>query len=442
MKKRIIIRIISFLLALIIVTLVFCIKYYRRSLSFQNEIRYTYSRSFEEMNSSFNKMRVALEKLSFVSSVGQISQLATDIYTEARIAKQAFSQLPTGAQAHENVNKFLSQVGNYTVYLAQKIIDGGEINEIEKSNLGTLTTIAANMSDNFSQLQVEIDRTGHWNENLTKNIQSTVENDVFVESISKLDESIIDYPTLLYDGPYSDYISSGSVYLVGNAVETDEQTAKTVAANALGIEVEELTLDNFDSGRIPAFNFVYGEGTASVSINGGKLISLRKYNVGSEQNLSYVQAKKSAEKFMGEMYKDTFLANYYFTDNGVCVVNFALVSDGVICYADLVKVGVDMSNGDIVFFDARGYLTNNKPREIESPAYTLEQAQAKLNGDLTVKSTALTLIPTSGGYEKLCYEFLCRTKENREILVYISAETLAEEDIFLIFKTNGGTLTK
>ena len=442
MKKRTLIRIIAFMLALLIVVGIYCFKYYRRSLSFQNEIRYTYSRSFEEMNSSLNKIRVALEKISFVTSPSQISQLATDVYTEAKIAKQAFSHLPTGYQAHDNINKFLSQVGNYTVYLARRVIDGGEITEIERTNIETLSGLANTVSEDFTKLQVEIDRGGYWTEALTQNLENIVVNDVFSESITKLDESIIDYPTLLYDGPFSDYISSGEIYLVENSEEISEDTAKLIAANALNISAEDLSLDNYDSGRIPAFNFVYGEGTVSVSINGGYLISFRKYNVGNNSKLSYREAKKYAEKFLLENFKDTFLSNYYFTDNGVCVVNFALINDGVICYTDLVKVGVDMSNGDIVFFDARGYITNNKLREIISPPHTINEAQEVLDDQLNVKSSALALIPSSGGYEKLCYEFLCETKEKREILVYIGAETLIEEDIFLVLKTNGGSLIK
>ncbi len=443
MKKRTFIRIIAYLLALLITATVFCLKYYELSKTYQNEIRYTYSRSFEEMNASLNKINVALAKLPFVTSAGQISQIATDIYTEAKIAKQAFSQLPTGELAYANVNKFFSQVGNYTVFLAQKVVDGGQISEAEKENITVLSNLAKDMSSSFTEMQISIESIGYWSEMLNQSMDDTVGTDIFMQSLNVLDESIIDYPTLLYDGPYSDYISSGSSYLIENSEAIDEQTAKTIAANALDIPTQEISLDNYDNGKISAFNFVYGEGVVSVSINGGYLISFRKYNVGEEPTLTYQQAKKRAEKFISEVYnEDNFLPNYYFTDNGTCVVNFALIENGVICYTDLVKVGVDMSNGDIVFFDARGYITNHKEREINEPIHTLEEAQALIDSTLIIKSTATALIPTSGGYEKLCYEFLCKSKDDREILVYINAETLAEEDIFLVFKTNGGTLTK
>ncbi len=442
MKKRTLVKIISYLLAILLVVSVLCIKYYKHSQRFKTEIRYTYSRSIEELNSSLNKISVALGKMPYVWNPAQLSQIATDIYTESKIAKQAFAQLPTGEASYDNVNKFLSQVGNFTVYLAQKAIDGGEINETEKNNIETLTSMAQGLSAGFAEMQVEIDTTGYWSDAITGSIEQTIGDNAFTESLNILEDSIIDYPTLLYDGPYSDYVSVNNAYLIENAEAVDEQTAKTVAANALGISAEEIMLDNYDSGKIPAFNFVYGEGAATVSINGGYLISFRKYNVGEQAKLSYNQAKKKAEEFIGKTFGESFLANYYFTDNGVCVVNFALVSGGVICYTDLVKVGVDMSNGDVVFFDARGYITNNKPREMKTPKFTVEEAQNVLKDNLNIKSKALCLIPTEGGYEKLCYEFLCKTKENREILVYIGAETLRQEDVFLVFQTNGGTLTK
>ncbi len=443
MKKRTLIKILSFLLALLVAVAVFGFKYFKRAKNFETEISYTYSRSLEEVNSSLNKISVALEKLPFISSAGQITQLATDIYTEAKIAKQAFSQLPTGQSGYENINKFLSQVGNYTVFLAEKVIGGGELNDSEKNNINLLSSLAENITESFGEMQININSSGYWAQSLEESIEIIAGNDVFLDSLNMLEESIIDYPTLLYDGPYSDHISSGTSYLVENSEAITEETALNIAANALRVDKEEIAVDNYDNGKIPAINFVYGEGTASVSINGGYLINFRKYNVGQETNLTYRQAQIKAEKFVAEILSRTFAVNYYFADNGTCVFNFARTDGGVIFYPDLIKVGVDMSNGDIVFFDARAYIMNYKERELELPPESrMGEARALIDKSLTVLSTALALIPTDGEFEKLCYEFLCRTGDEREFLIYINTETLKEEQIFTVFKTNGGTLVK
>ncbi len=443
MKKRTLIRLLSFLLALLLAVAVFGVKYYRRAKGFESEITYTYSRSLEEVNSSLNKINVALEKLPFISSAGQITQLATDIYTEAKIAKQAFSQLPTRQAGYENINKFLSQVGNYTVFLAEKVIDGGDISESEKQNIEALSSMAENITNSFSIMQMNINNAGYWADSLSENLEAIVSDDIFLNSLNALEESIIDYPTLLYDGPYSDHITSGTSYLVENSQPITEETALNIAANALGKDKSELSVDNYDNGKIPAINIVYGEGTASVSINGGYIISFRKYNVGTQPNLTYRQAQIKAEKFVAEVLSQTFSVNYYFSDNGTCVFNFARIEDGVIFYPDLIKVGVDMSSGDIVFFDARAYIMNYKERDFAlPPEERINEAKDKIDGSLSVISSSLAVIPTDGEYEKLCYEFLCKSGEDREFLIYINAETLKEEQIFTVFKTNGGTLVK
>lgn len=443
MKKRTLIKILSYLLAVFLVLSIYCFKFYKRAKNVEKEIAYTYSRSLEEVGASLNKINVALEKLPYVTSASAISKLATDIYTEAKIAKQAFSQLPTGDYVCENLNKFFSQVGNYTVYLAERVIDGAELNEAEKLMVDVLSGMAEEITDSFGEIQVDVNRHKYWSEILEENIGEVISDDIFINSLDVLENSMTDYPTLLYDGPYSDHIIEGESYLVKSASPISEDTAFSIVANAFSISRDSLSVDNYDNGKIPAINFVYGEGTASVSMNGGYLINFRKYNVSGENNISYAQAQKNAEKFVNENLSETFLVNYFFSDNGTCVFNMARTKDGVIFYPDLIKVGVDMSNGDIVFFDARAYIMNYRERKLNLPSEEkMEEAKALLEKSLKVNSSSVAVIPTSGEMEKLCFEFYCKTADNKEFLVYLNSETLKEEDIFRIFKTNGGTLVK
>ncbi len=443
MKKRTLIRILSYLLAAFLVLSVYCFNYYKRAKNFETEITYTYSRSLEEVGASLNKINVALEKLPYVTSASGISKLATDIYTEAKIAKQAFSQLPTGDYICENLNKFFSQVGNYTVYLAERVIDGEELNESEKLMVDVLSGMAEEINESFGEIQVDVNRHKYWPKVLDENIGEVITDDVFINSLDVLENSMTDYPTLLYDGPYSDHIAEGESYLIKNAEAISEDTAFSIVSNAFSIDRETLSIDNYDNGKIPAINFVYGEGSASVSINGGYLINFRKYNVSGETNLTYAQAQKEAEKFVNENLSETFMVNFFFSDNGTCVFNMARTENGVIFYPDLIKVGVDMSNGDIVFFDSRAYLMNYKERTISLPEEEKSnEAKELIENALKVNSSSVALIPTDGQMEKLCFEFYCKAAEDKEFLIYLNAETLKEEEIFRVFKTNGGTLVK
>ena len=99
-----------------------------------------------------------------------------------------------------------------------------------------------------------------------------------------------------------------------------------------------------------------------------------------------------------------------------------------------------MDTGEIMLYEASGYLSNHKERAFETPVYTLEQAKERISDKLTVKKTALALIPTDAG-EKRCYEFVCSDNDS-EILVYINVLTLEEEQILILLKSDGGSLAK
>ena len=135
-------------------------------------------------------------------------------------------------------------------------------------------------------------------------------------------------------------------------------------------------------------------------------------------------------------------ATYYYTDNGVCVINFAYLDGKTICYTDLVKVGVATDTGEIMFLETTGYLTNHTTRAFHSIETTVEQAKQKVSSDLEVIGYSITLIPTDTGGEVRCYEFLCHGEENREILVYINVQSLEEEQIYILLKNDGGILVK
>lgn len=98
--------------------------------------------------------------------------------------------------------------------------------------------------------------------------------------------------------------------------------------------------------------------------------------------------------------------------------------------------------GAIVFYDARGYINNHKERSLSEPMITVEQAQKSLSDQLAVRGTRLALIPTSGQNEVLTYEFKTTTPKDENILVYVNAQTGAEEQILILIETPSGVLTK
>ncbi len=135
-------------------------------------------------------------------------------------------------------------------------------------------------------------------------------------------------------------------------------------------------------------------------------------------------------------------STYYATENGVCIINFAYQDGNWLCYPDLIKVGVDMTDGKIVSFDATDYIMNRKTRTAPENTVDVQTALSAVSESLTAKSVALTVIPTDSGGERAAYEITCEDTSGKTVLVYIDAQTGEEADVLILLFTDGGVLTK
>ena len=132
--------------------------------------------------------------------------------------------------------------------------------------------------------------------------------------------------------------------------------------------------------------------------------------------------------------------SYFITNDGICTLNYAYVQEGVVCYSDLVKVGVALDTGEIVSFSAAGYLMNHRTRSVDFTPISSEEARQSVSPRLTIAGESLCYIPTSGLNEVLCYEFTCSAENGDQVLVYINAQTGLEEQIFILLPSENGTL--
>jgi len=100
---------------------------------------------------------------------------------------------------------------------------------------------------------------------------------------------------------------------------------------------------------------------------------------------------------------------------------------------------VALDNGNIIGFEAQGYLTNHHKREIEKPKISEEAARERLSSAITEESVRLAIIPIAGGKEVLTYEFKVKFGED-DYLVYIDANTGDQRKILLMVNQKDGTL--
>ncbi len=440
MNRKTAVKIISFCAA---VSLVFGGLYIReraRSNAFRQQLQNDYSRALSELDSRLNSISLILQKTVYVTAAAQMSNFATELYSEAQLAKTALSELPSGEGSLDTVNRFLSQVGNYALSVSKSIITGNQISDSQIKSLNLLSDTAKTVSQAVGDLHINSDNALYWTQELENRLESGVSESALADSLTELEENITDYPTLLYDGPFSDHILTKKPIMIENAHPYTQEELLKRAIEFTGDS--KLKADGEENGRIETFRYTSPQTTVTMSKKGGFAVYMRKNRAVGTTSYSYEQAHIKATAFLNQNGFTNMNNTYYFTDDGVCVINFAYLDGQTVCYTDLIKVGVAMDTGEIMFFEASGYLFNHTDRAFTTPTYTSSQAAEVVSPALKPQDVKMALIPSDGGGEIRCWEFLCRGQNDEEILVYVNVMNLESEQIFILLKTDGGTLVK
>ena len=438
MTKRCFVRIISFSIALILAFALMALEQRGKATSSQLRMQNTYMRAVEDLSLSLDNIKTTLNKGLYTNSPAMMNQLSGKLWSEAANAKAALSQLPMEELKLEQTYKFLSQVGNYSQSLSKKFGQGETLTEEEKKNLKTLYGYAEDLSGKMWQVEKKIEDGDLTLYDISGAANSTRVQNV-TEGFTDFEEGFSDYPTLIYDGPFSDHILERSPLMLKGKSEITQDQALQKAYTVSG--EDNLSVTGEEGGKMPSYVFENRNTTVSVTKQGGFFSYMLKYRPVENPQLGASDALKRAEKYLEMLGIDEVEETYYEINNGICIYNFAGEQNDVVLYTDLIKVGVALDNGEIMSFDARGYITNHTVRDLGRPALSEEEAEGRLSKGLTVFETNLCVIPTDGLNERYCYEFYCVDSEGRQLLIYLNADTGEEEQILLLKIGSNGRLT-
>ena len=177
---------------------------------------------------------------------------------------------------------------------------------------------------------------------------------------------------------------------------------------------------------------------AEVTRQGGKMLWMVPEHAAFEPGWTLEECAEAARDFLLDRGYGEMEANHYQVYDGLAVINFVAVQDGVLLYPDLVKVQVRMDTGEVVGLEANNYLMNHTERTGLSPALSGEQALEKASSRLEAGQARLCVIPYREG-ERLCYEVPGRY-EGREYRVYIDAITGEEAEVLMMVDSVGGRM--
>jgi len=265
-----------------------------------------------------------------------------------------------------------------------------------------------------------------------------------------LEDKFSNYPTMIYDGPFSDNVIEGKPKgLEGeniNLEKAKEKATKFVGEDKVGSIIETSSgkgkVSTFGLEVIPKDNDRSRAISIDITKKGGYPLWMLNPREIPEKKLTDQQASDKAQKFLKEQGFGDLTETYFLKNDNTTTITFIGVSkEGVLIYPDLLKVKVALDNGEIVGFDANQYIMAHRKRDIPKPKLTEEQARKKVSQRLKVERVKLAIIPLPGDKEQLCYEFKGKFNQS-DYFVYINADSGYEENILKIIKDEDGTLTQ
>ena len=409
----------------------------------------SYNMAFYSLVDYVENVETYLAKSLISSTPEHGAETLTNVWREANLAQSYLARLPIESQELENTEKFLNQVSDYSYSLSRKNIYNESLSDEDLKNLKDLHNYSVELENTLNQLSEDIN-SGRikWNELSNKGTVafaqqvSTQTNDSF----SNLEENFHEYSGLIYDGAFSEHITSSEKKgLTGNDI--DEETAKQKVAEFVGQEnIKEIQSLGFsENATIPEYNFsvktnLENDITISVSKKGGHIIYMNSNRTVNSEIISQEEANEKGKEFLNNKGLNNMKETYYLKQDGIVTINYAYTQNDVVVYSDLIKVKVALDNGEVLGIETTGYLNNHTQRDTSKVKISKEEAKKTLNKDLEISSEGLAIIPTEYNTEILCYEFKGKV-DDREFLVYINAENGREEDILIITNTPNGTLT-
>ena len=413
MSTKRIIQISSIIITIIFILSAFTWIGYAQAASYRTDLEYTYRRALNDLNTHVNDMNVTLTKANYANTSSQQNGMAGRLMKNTSGAKAALAVLPIGNDSLNNVNKFISQVGDFASSISSKLSVGESLSDEDKNILQQFSQYCNILAGNLNEIQEKI-----------------AEQEVVIGQSEEMLRNL------------ESKQPQKTAEMTANAQTVSVDEAKQMAAQYLYADPNTLTHTNDTEGNLPVYNFNTDTTHISVTKQGGYLSSFMNARPIDTITLQLEEAKQYAKQYLSSIYQEEFVETYYVIYNNMCTIQYAYSKDNVVYYSDLIKVSVAMDTGEIVEYNADNFLMNHKERQTQTPVIGELSARQQVSDHLTIESSRMAVIPTTREEEPLCYEFLCRGQNDEQVLVYINSETGMEEQILILIETDNGTLTQ
>ena len=399
-----------------------------------------YSSSYYSMVDSVNNLQVNADKFETLASSSSQRAILKDMEQDCAYIVAGLSVLPIDAENSNSAIKFFNQVsGMCEAYITT--IDKGESLSTEQLLLVDKAEYALSIIKSKLNTHNDLVRKGNY-EFITAGVFDDKGVTQFSNSIGDLTSNEVDYPTMIFDGPFSASLENKEIRGLSKEEITQQQAhdyLKNVVFVGEDVDIEYL---RETSGDFITYDFRVVRNDidymAQVTKRQGLLLTLSGYATTEQPNIASEKAQELAEAFAEKVGFGKLVTTWLEVKDNIAYINLAPTQDDIVLYPDLVKVKVDMFAQNVVGFEAKNYAFNHVERNFET-SITIEDAEKELGFDYIVLNTRKAIITLENEVEAVVYEFACE-RIGGLYYYYVDANTGKLVEILKVVESNGTPL--
>ena len=410
-----------------------------QAMRYKSDLENVYKNNFYSLLDNVNNLETKISKIISASSSTYQRKTLLEASKNASEAEIAVASLPFSQSDIDETVKMVNQISGYTSTLAEKLASGESLTSEE---LDTLENIDQSVLSLKTQLNEFAKRLQEDYSIIDASMDLDTNSNAFSRALSSLKDNDVEYPTMIYDGPFSDSVVNSAIKgLNGDNITKSEakENVEKYFKSATNVEYESQT-----KGRFETYNFRVTSSNdemlfVQVTKVGGHILTISGAGVDGESSIDMAAAKDIALEFAGENGIENAVVVWSDSIENDVYLNIAPKEQGIILYPDLVKVKVNMVSGTVVGYDATSYFTNHVDRTLSKGELTLSEADNKLPSRITKVQSRYVLSPLDYNREVVCVEVEATEGQNTYYFYY-NAQTGDLENVLKVIKTDNGNL--
>ncbi len=438
-RKTIIISIIIFMLLAAVITLsVFVGLYAKDRRDKDRDIESFYQSAYYGLVGNFVDIENDLAKARVITDNKLLRQNLMKIDVNCNLASQNLQVFYANNDGMSNLMNFINQLGDYCGYLIKELEKGKSLTISQTENLNKMWGVSKEYGKLLNSLQ------DYAKDGTTLARLLGENNEQFEDILSNIGNGSIEYPSLIYDGPFSDGILNREAKgIVGEEISADQGKA-LVEKYLVGYDIENIEYAQDSVNRIESYLYAVklkGGRQCSVQIakKGGLLLLMDLFHEVVEPSLTIEQCQKVAEQYCESIGLKNMKAVWINNNQSNVYINMCYEQDGIVNYADMVKIKISLDTGEVIGYEGLNYAFNHVTRVYDAPTVSEEQAVLNVSAILDNIECRLVTIPWNVTAEKVAYEIVGEL-DGEKYFVYIDAYNGDELNVLRMIDSNQGDL--